>query len=271
MRTASLTLVFLMASSLAAQPAAQDRAKQLEFFETKVRPLLADHCISCHGAVKPKGGVRLDRKEFVFKVSDEPLLVPGHPEKSLLVHVIKHEGDVKMPPPPKAKLSAQAIADLTTWIKLGAAWPDEKAANAVDPRKHWAFQPVKMPAFPTVKQTDWPASPTDAFVLAKLEAKGLAPNPLADPRTLIRRLYFDLIGLPPTYAEVEHFAAACRGEAQNGKRHWRNWLIACSPRRNMANAGLAIGSTWPVTPTPKGTSFRKNGVTPTPTLIVTTW
>src|SRR5207249_4381815 len=99
-------------------------------------------CFACHGNLaKPKGGVRLDRKEFVFQASDEPLIVPGHPEKSLLVQAIKHEIDHKMPPPPKPKLSAQAIDDITTWVKLGAVWPDEKPlATKGDPRKHWAFQ-----------------------------------------------------------------------------------------------------------------------------------
>jgi hypothetical protein len=210
-RTLSLALVFLLASSLHAQPAQPDRAKLVEFFETKVRPVLVDNCFSCHSAVKPKGGVRLDRKEFVFKASDEPLIVPGHPEKSLLVQAIRHEIEHKMPPPPKTKLSARAIEDITTWIKLGAAWPDEKqTANGADPRKHWAFQPVRNPPLPAVKQKDWPANPIDAFILAKLEAKGLKPNPPADPRTLIRRVFFDLIGLPPTYEEVEAFIADCR-------------------------------------------------------------
>ena len=200
-------LFFLLAvRALHAQP---DRAKQLEFFETKVRPVLAAHCFECHGEVKPKGGVRLDRKEFVFKPREEPLVTPGDPGNSLIVKAIRHEIDTKMPPPPRPKLSVQAIADITTWIKLGAAWPDDKAsASQADPRKHWAFQPVKKPDLPAVKAKDWPANPIDAFILAKLEAKGLAPNAPADPRTLLRRVYFDLMGLPPTFGESEEFATA---------------------------------------------------------------
>src|ERR1022692_2442044 len=153
-RALSLAIFLLLASILHAQPSAAERAKLLEFFETKVRPVLADNCFSCHGNLaKPKGGVRLDRKEFVFKTSDEPLIVPGHPEKSLLVKAIRHEIESKMPPPPKQKLSAQMIEDITTWVKLGAVWPDEKSPTAaVDPRKHWAFQPVRKPDVPAVKQ-----------------------------------------------------------------------------------------------------------------------
>ncbi|MSQ96100.1 MAG: DUF1553 domain-containing protein [Gemmataceae bacterium] len=201
----SLGVLSFISSSASAQP---DRAKLLEFFEKKVRPVLADNCFSCHGGAKVKGGVRLDRKETVFKMTDEPLVVPGHPEKSLVIKAIRHEIEHKMPPPPKAKLSAQAIDDITLWIKLGAAWPDEKNVAGPDPRMHWAFQPVRKPDLPAVKAKDWSANPIDAFILAKLEAKGLTPNPQADPRTLIRRLYFDLIGLPPTYEQVEDFAKA---------------------------------------------------------------
>src|SRR5258706_310298 len=132
----ALLIVLFFSSALMAQPATPDRARLLEFFETKVRPVLAEQCFSCHGNLaKPKGGIRLDRKEFVFQASEEPLVVPGHPEKSLLIKAIRHEGEHKMPPPPKTKLSASVIEDITTWVKLGAVWPDEKPiGKAVDPR-----------------------------------------------------------------------------------------------------------------------------------------
>src|ERR1017187_7595041 len=96
----SLALLFLLDGSVRAQPSAAERAKVLEFFEKKIRPVLADKCFSCHGGEKVKGGVRLDRKDAVFKKSDEPLIVPGHPDKSLIVKAIRHEIDAKMPPPP---------------------------------------------------------------------------------------------------------------------------------------------------------------------------
>ncbi len=216
----SFAIVFLLGASVRAQSSDAERTKQLEFFEKKIRPVLADNCFSCHGGAKIKGGVRLDRKDAIFKMSDEPLIVPGHPEKSLLIQAIKHEIDAKMPPPPKAKLSAQAIDDITAWIKLGAAWPDEKAIAVADPRQHWAFQPVKTSALPAVKNQEWAVDPIDAFILAKLEAKGLKPNPPADPRTLIRRVYSDLIGLPPTYEEAEEFAKAWDAAGAKPQAAW---------------------------------------------------
>ena len=202
----ALALFALASSGLHAQTGTPDQAQQLEFFEKHVRPVLAEHCYSCHAGAKHKGGVRLDRKDFVFKKAEEPLIIAGHPEKSLLLKAIKHEIDTKMPPPPKAKLSEKAIADISAWIKHGAAWPDEVAApTGPDPRKHWAFQPVKKPEVPVVNDKDWSRNPIDAFILHKLESKGLKPNPGADPRTLIRRFKFDLVGLPPTFEETEAF------------------------------------------------------------------
>jgi hypothetical protein len=199
------------------QPAPAANPKLEEFFEAKVRPVLAEHCFSCHGREKQRGDIRLDSREHILKPRDEgPIVVPGHPEKSALVRAIRHDGEIKMPP--KGKLPAQVIADLTTWIKQGAVWPAAKSnANSTsdDWKKHWAFQPVREPEIPSVKNTAWAASPIDAFILEKLEAKGLAPSQQAEPRTLLRRLYFDLIGLPPTAEEVDDFA---REIAANAKR-----------------------------------------------------
>ncbi len=250
MRSILLALLLLSttAFSARAQPNPEDRAAQLEFFEKKIRPILVDNCYECHGGAKIKGGVRLDRKAAVFKATDEPLIVPGHPEKSLLVRAIRHEIEHKMPPPPKAKLSVQATADIATWIKLGAAWPDDKTKSVeTDPRKHWAFQPVQKPAIPMVNGQrkpagEWANNPIDAFILAKLDEKQVTPNPVADPRTLLRRVQYDLVGLPPTYQEMEAFAAAWdRASAkrqalwddvvdkllaspQHGERWARHWL-----------------------------------------------
>lgn len=234
-------LLSALASSIASGQ--DEQSKLIEFFESKVRPVLVENCFGCHAGEKHKGGVRLDRREFVLKQTDDPLVVPGHPEKSLLVKAIKHEGDAKMPPPPKMKLSAQAIDDIVAWVKAGAAWPDDKnIAKAADPRQHWAFQPVKKYALPSVKNESWSSNPIDRFVLAILENKALTPNSQADPRTLLRRMKYDLVGLPPTIAEVEEFtkswdsAAAKRGELietlidkllaspQYGERWARHWL-----------------------------------------------
>src|SRR5262245_422694 len=205
--------LLLIVSPLAhAQPSSQPAAdpKLVEFFESKVRPVLAEHCFSCHGPEKQRADVRLDARAHLVKPRDEgPIVVPGQPEKSALVRAIRHTGDIKMPP--KGKLNSQQIDDLTNWIKLGAVWPATKSTSqdAGSSRKHWAFRPVRQPALPNVRNQDWARTAIDRFILDKLEAKGLTPNPPADPRTLLRRLYFDLIGLPPTAHEVEEFILDC--------------------------------------------------------------
>src|SRR5262245_47145563 len=211
--------LLLIVSPLAhAQPSSQPAAdpKLVEFFESKVRPVLAEHCFSCHGPEKQRGDVRLDAREHLVKPRDEgPIVVPGQPEKSAMVRAIRHAGDIKMPP--KGKLTAQQIDDLTAWVKLGAVWPATKSTSqgADAAGKHWAFQPVRQPAQPNVHNRDWARTAIDGFILQKLEAKGLTPNPSADARTLLRRLYFDLIGLPPTSQEIDAFVSAC--EAANAK------------------------------------------------------
>ena len=126
------------------------------------------------------------------------MIEPGKPEESPLIEAIGHSGPIKMPP--KKKLSAQAVADLTEWVKMGAPWPEPaehaggKGSPAEAARQHWAFQPVRDPPLPAVKDRAWPATSVDRFILARLEAKGLSPSPPADRRTLIRRATFDLIG-----------------------------------------------------------------------------
>jgi mono/diheme cytochrome c family protein len=194
-----------------------------EFFETKVRPVLVSHCLECHGAEKHKGGLRLDARAAMLMGSDTGVVVvPGKPHESALIEAVRYGGDVRMPP--KGKLKDQEIAALTEWVKRGAPWPDVRpdagaravaakvaaaeAANHVvtaTDRSFWSFQPVRNPAPPLVRDVAWPASPIDRFVLARLEQNGLAPAPPADKRTLLRRAYFDLIGLPPTPAETESF------------------------------------------------------------------
>ncbi len=192
--------------------AAELTPSQIQFFENKIRPVLADHCYQCHStqAEKVKGGLLLDTREGTLKGGETgPAVVPGDPEKSLLIKAVRYtDPDLQMPPKDK-KLSAEQIADLETWVKAGA--PDPRDASAAQKawrdssREHWAWQPLTRPSVPEVKETAWPKTPVDNFILAKLEAKDLKPNPPADKRTLIRRTAFDLIGLPPTPAEVEDF------------------------------------------------------------------
>jgi mono/diheme cytochrome c family protein len=200
-------------------------AAEEEFFEAKVRPVLADNCLECHGAAKHKGGLRLDVREAILKGGDTgPVIRPGKPEESPLIEAIRYEGEVQMPP--KKKLHAAEIAVLTEWVKRGAHWPEarhglntrsiatspslaSKGSRAdvasVQNRSFWSFQPIAAPAPPPLNDDAWPRSPIDRFILSKLEEKGLAPAPPADKRTLIRRAFFDLIGLPPSAAEIKAF------------------------------------------------------------------
>jgi len=195
--------------------AANDSAG-IEFFEKKVRPVLADTCYECHSATakKIKGGLVLDTREGMLKGGDSGAsIVPGDPEKSLLIKAVRYTDENLQMPPKNKKLSAAQLADLEAWVKMGAPDPrtnGAKVATAVvteAARKHWAYQPVRSPAPPAVKNTRWVRSPVDSFVLAKLESKNLRTSPRADKRTLIRRATYDLIGLPPTPEEVDAFVA----------------------------------------------------------------
>ena len=186
---------------------------QADFFESQVRPVLAANCFECHGPKKQESDLRLDSRDAMLNGnSDGPVIVPGDPEKSRLVKAIRRQGDIKMPP--EKKLPDPAVEAPTNWIKAGAPWPEEKPAAAMSnmaetiaaaAKTHWAFQPVRESAIPTVHNSDWVKSPVDAFVLARLEAAHIPPAPPADRRTLIRRATFDLIGLPPTPTEVDAF------------------------------------------------------------------
>jgi mono/diheme cytochrome c family protein len=184
-------------------------AEQAEFFEKQIRPVLAEHCDSCHGARKQEGGLRLDSRASLLKGSDSgPVVVAGTPTESLLIEAVRQTGDLKMPPPPKDKLAPEAIAALVRWVELGLPWPatDGKSATAAkNARSHWAFQPIARPAVPAVNDAGWSKTDIDRFVLAKLESPGLSPAPPADRRALLRRASFDLTGLPPAPADVAAF------------------------------------------------------------------
>ena len=238
-----LSLFLLLFVSAMPLSAAELSPAQLRFFENKIRPVFAENCYKCHSqqAEKVKGGFLLDTREGLLKGGDTgPAIVPGDPESSLLIKAIRYtDPDLQMPPKGK-KLPDEVIADLTAWVKMGA--PDPRDATAAQKvwadsgKNHWAWQPLKKPAVPEVKDTGWPKTPVDDFILAKLEEKGLKPNPPADKRTLIRRATFDLVGLPPTAAEVDDFLKDDLPEAfaqvvdrllaspQYGERWGRHWL-----------------------------------------------
>src|SRR5262245_27925349 len=189
-----------------------------EFFEKQVRPILVARCFQCHSAksVKLQGGLRLDSRVGALKGGETgPAVVPGKPKESLLVDAINHGALYQMPP--KTKLPADEIIVLTKWVEMGAPWPVEtatatttNASKAFDLQKrkteHWCWQPIQKPVVPQIPDPKSQISnPIDAFILDKLHARGLAPAPPADRRALLRRVHFDLIGLPPTPAELEEF------------------------------------------------------------------
>jgi mono/diheme cytochrome c family protein len=246
-----LTCVALASVRVSAGEGKPPSAAAIQFFENKIRPLLAQNCFECHGEKKQRGSLRLDSLASILEGGDQgPALVPGQPEKSLIVKAISHlDNDLKMPP--KEKLPREQIADLTHWIKMGAPWPGSAKPTPATARKgekpitdeeraHWSFQPVKRPRLPAVKNAAWLRNPIDAFILARLEAKGLAPNPPASPQELVRRVYYDLTGLPPTFQEVEQFerdVASAKGQAaweklidrllespRYGEKWGRHWL-----------------------------------------------
>jgi hypothetical protein len=187
----------------------------IDFFEKKIRPVLVEHCYSCHTSVdgkKPKGDLTLDTRAAILKGGETgPALVPGKPAESLLIKAVRYaDPDFRMPP--KGKLPAEAIADLEKWIAMGA--PDPRTGNVAktkygpsveEGRKFWAFQPPKKYPLPAVKNAGWSPATIDRFLLASLESKGLEPAKDADRVALIRRASYALIGLPPTAKEVDAF------------------------------------------------------------------
>ena len=240
---ALLALLALPALLRAEEP--KPTPAQLEFFEKKIRPVLASKCYECHSReAKVKGGLQVDTRAALLSGGDSgPAMVPGQPEKSLLLKAITgKDKDLSMPPKGE-KLTTAQVADFEAWIKMGAPDPRTSTAKPVskvlyDPEKvktHWAYQPVSKPAIPAVKDK-WVQTPIDAFILAKLKENGMAPAPLTDKRTLIRRATYDLTGLPPTVEEVDDFLRDTSANAfakvidrllespHYGERWGRHWL-----------------------------------------------
>ncbi len=242
--------------------------EDLEFFESKIRPLLAERCYGCHSKdEKVKGELLLDSRNG-WRVGGTlgPALVPGDPGKSLLVEAIRYENeDLQMPP--KGRLPDHEIALLEEWVQRGA--PDPRIDESVKPkegidleagRQFWSFQPVEKPEVPVVADASWPREETDRFVLAKLEANGLAPAADADPATLLRRLSYDLTGLPPAPDRVESFVAAFANDPDAaiaaevdrlladegfGEKWGRHWLdLARYADSNGSSFNVVLRSAW---------------------------
>jgi len=252
-----LPLMLLVALSWGRADAADLTPAQTDFFENKIRPVLADNCYKCHStqAEKVKGGLLLDSRDGLLKGGDTGVaIVPGNPEASLLIKAMRYtDPDLQMPK--NKKLDDDQIANLVAWVKMGA--PDPRVATVAQSKwgdnktNHWAWQPVKSVAVPEVSNPDWCKTPIDNFILAKLDEKNLKPSLPADKRTLIRRATFDLIGLPPTPEEVQDFVNDTSPDAfakvvdrllaspHYGERWGRHWLDVArysdtkgQPRRN---------------------------------------
>jgi hypothetical protein len=224
-----------------------DDDERREFFESRIRPVLIEHCYECHSAKSKeiKGSLRLDSAKALLQGGDSgPAIVPGKPKQSPLLEALRYEG-VEMPP--AGRLPERIVRDFEQWVKTGAFDPREETLSTSVPkmertidieagRQFWAFQPVVRDRRPAVSDTTWPVTDVDAFVLAKLEAASLKPMPDADRRTLIRRLYFDLTGLPPSPQDVDEFLTDDSGDAlerlvdrlleskQFGVHWGRHWL-----------------------------------------------
>ena len=270
MRAALASLSILLGTSLAT---AQDSptADELDFFEREVRPLLVARCYDCH-AETAKGGLRLDSRAATLRGGDSgPALVPGEPDQSLLVKAVRAYGDGVSPEelrmPPKGKLSDEEIAILERWVALGAPDPrTEPASSSIEApreldweeaRDFWSFRRMGTSEPPAVENEPWVRQPLDRFILSSLEKAGLTPAPEADRRTLIRRLSFDLTGLPPSAEEVEAFVADPSPDAYEalverllasphyGERWARYWLdLARYSDSNGLDENLAYANAW---------------------------
>jgi mono/diheme cytochrome c family protein len=227
--------------------AAVSESPRAEFFEKKIRPILMDNCYKCHSPAggRLKGGLNLSSREGLLKGGEKgSAVVPGHPENSRLIEAI-HWTNKDLQMPPKTPLSESAIADLEKWVQMGAPWAGGELKGAVGPslanyeklrQTHWAWQPLRTPRTPAVKNTAWPLCDVDKFVLAKMEQNGLHPVGQADKYELLRRATFDLTGLPPSVPEIDAFVADSSPDAYAkvvdrllaspafGERWGRHWL-----------------------------------------------
>jgi mono/diheme cytochrome c family protein len=259
----------LVALLILAGPIRAENPATAEFFEKKIRPLFVTRCSECHGgdAKSIKSGLRLNSRAELLKGGERgPAVVPGDPTKSRLIQAVRYKGDLKMPP--KGRLTDTEITDLETWVKDGAVWPDAKVAaksEASKPgplftdeqRRFWAFQPMRDVTPPAVHDANWVHSHIDAYILAKLEEKGLRPAKPADKYALLRRVTFDLTGLPPTLDEIDSFIQDDSPDAfarvvdrllaspAYGERWGRHWLdIARYADSNGLDENTAFGNAY---------------------------
>jgi len=237
-RCSSAVIVFLTLTTTASADSSKlppPAATEVDFTKD-VKPLLEARCGKCHGSKRQRGGLRLDVKAAALRGSDNGVvLVAGKSAESRLIHLVAGTDPDEVMPPKGERLSSDEVSVLRAWIDQGAKWPDDDKIVGLS-TDHWALQPVTRPEPPEVNTEGWARSPIDRFVLARLEEKGLRPNPPAERTTLIRRLTFDLIGLPPTPDEIDAFVQDESPRAyedlvdrllaspHHGERWGRHWL-----------------------------------------------
>ena len=264
---ASLSLILLAGGAAAQEPSSGIAPEQLEFFEKKIRPILVRRCYTCHSrqAEKLKGGLYLDTRDGWTRGGDSgPAIVPGKPEESLLVRAVQYKHDPGMPP--KSRLPDPEIRALAEWVRRGAPDPRKGAApvarvkqtglSVEEGRAFWAYKPPVEPSLPTVRDAKWPKDEVDGFILARLEAEGLRPAPPADRAALLRRLYYDLAGLPPTPDEVNAFVRDPAPGAYEkvvdrllksphfGERWGRHWLDVARYAESLTLRGFILKEAW---------------------------
>ncbi|MDF1740025.1 MAG: PSD1 and planctomycete cytochrome C domain-containing protein [Verrucomicrobiales bacterium] len=249
--------------------AAEITPEQRDFFEKKIRPALVENCYKCHAADSKKigGKLLLDSPEALLKGGESgPPVIAGNPGESLLIESLSHQSDLAMPP--KKPLPEPVIADFVKWIAMGAPDPrepgtllsDDYAKRDYEEGSLWALEPPRAPKVPATDQAGWPREPIDHFTLAKMKSKGLSPALDASPEVLLRRLHFDLTGLPPTPADLDLFLASYLLDPDKATstvvddllasphfgEHWgRHWLDVARYAESNGNDGLSRNPTFP--------------------------
>ncbi|MFO0866776.1 MAG: DUF1549 domain-containing protein [Gemmataceae bacterium] len=255
-----VAIALLSASPLVAnEPKEADLARIPPAFAGKVdfvrdiEPIFRTSCIECHGPKKQRGSLRLDHGDFAMRGGNSgQVIVPGKGTKSRLLHLIAGlDSETPMPPTKEKQLSNEQVAKIRAWIDQGANWPARKAETVVATSDHWAFRPIAR-VEPPVASRVWAKSGVDRFILARLEKEGIAPSPEASRITLIRRLHFDLIGLPPTPEEIDAFVHDTRADAyervvdrllasRTTASGWgRHWLVSHAMRTATATNRTAL-------------------------------
>ena len=244
-RVACIVVLLTASATTNEVEAAGSNGKGVKFFESRIRPVLVSKCLSCHSqdaakAKKLKGKLLLDSRAGVLAGGESgPAIVPGQPEQSLLIQAMRHQS---LEMPPNERLGENVISDFVKWIAMGAPDPrdgqkvDLRVANLQAGRQHWAFQPLSAAPLPQVPGEEWVRNSVDRFVLAQLQRQNMSPTTEADRRILIRRVYFDLIGLPPSPGAVKRFITDPSATAYQdlierllksehyGERWARHWL-----------------------------------------------